>query len=93
MRFMRRAKRTRFVRLYVFGVDGSICKPGPATPWAEMPLPMIELMPLRPRALILVLGEADVFSSFCLSEQLLCLCGASCSFEFEVSFSAQIEFE
>lgn len=58
-----------------------------------MPVPMIELMPLRPRALILVLGEADALSSFCLSEQLLCLCGASWSFELVVSFSAHIEFE
>jgi len=60
MRFIRRANSTRFVRLYILGVDGSIWRPGPATPLcAVMPLPIIELMPFLPRTLILVLGEAE----------------------------------
>lgn len=59
IRFMRRANRTLFVLLYVFGVDGSICRPGPAVDPTVVPLPIIELIPLRPRMVILVLGLTD----------------------------------
>jgi len=59
MRFILLAKRTLLVRLYVFGVDGSICSPVPAPDPAAPPLPIIELIPLRPLIDILVLGDAD----------------------------------
>lgn len=81
MRFMRRAKSTRFVLLYVLGVEGNIYRPGPATPCAVTPFPMIELMPLRPRIVIFVLGLADEFKFFGFSGNEFCLCGTSCSLE------------
>ena len=55
---------------------------------------MIELMPLRPRMVILVLGLAEEFKFFGFSDNEFCLCGMSWSLELVfASGSAQIELE
>lgn len=77
MKFMRRAKRTRFVLLNVFGVDGSICRPEPPAPPELEPFPLppnIEEKPFRLRICILVPGDADaVNTTLVLSEFDNCL--------------------
>ena len=70
MKFILRAKRTRFVLLYVFGVDGSIWRPGPAPCVEEPPFAMRELMPLRlliDEILFVGFGETDWANIFCFS--------------------------
>ena len=59
IKFILLANMTLFVLLYVFGVDGSIYKPGPFSAPVVPPLPMIEQIPLRPLMEIFVLGDTD----------------------------------
>jgi hypothetical protein len=67
IRFILLANSTLLVRLYVFGVDGSIYRPVPAPDPVAPPLPTIELIPFRPLIDIFVLGDADEFKILAFS--------------------------